>query len=144
MVIRRARPADYAAFEEIEKRHEGFPAWSVKGFSEEENNAHSVTLAADDGGKIIGFVNFWMLRPQVQLNLIAVRADSLRSKTGSMLFLKLLEYAKKSLCSEIVLEVNVNNAAALAFYRKFGFEVVGRRSKFYNNRDDALLMRAAV
>jgi len=36
--------------------------------------------------------------------------------------------------------VNASNAPALRLYEKCGFAVVGRRSKFYNLTDDAILM----
>jgi ribosomal-protein-alanine N-acetyltransferase len=39
------------------------------------------------------------------------------------------------------LEVRAGNEAALSLYRKFGFDVVGRRPRYYqDNYEDALLM----
>ena len=144
MLIRRARKEDYPAFAAIEAGCPGFPVWDVKGFEAEENNRHSVTLAAEADGAVAGFVNFWVLRPQVQLNTLAVNGALARRGIASALIGKLLEYAAKSLCTEVVLEVNEQNAAALALYRKRGFEVVGKRPKFYNNADAAILMRKVI
>lgn len=144
MNIRRALRQDYKYFVEIEKQYEGFPQWSENSFCKEENNAYSVTLTAEKDEVVCGFINFWMLRPEVQLNLIAVEKKFLRNKTATELLKKMREYAKKSLCKNIVLEVNVNNDAAIKFYEKCGFIVVGRRTKFYNDKDDALLMKADV
>ena len=141
MLIRRANKEDYAAFAAIEAGHPGFPAWGENGFAGEEKNRNSVTLAAEFEGQAAGFINFWVLRPQVQLNSLAVRGDMLRRGAATALLGKLLEYARKSLCAEIDLEVNELNAPAIAFYRRHGFEVVGQRPKFYNNTDAALLMR---
>jgi len=141
MLIRRAKKEDYQAFAAIEAQHPGYPAWGEKGFEAEEANRNAVTLAAEAGGRPAGFINFWILRPQVQLNTLAVDKAFLRSGTASALIGKLLEYAAKSLCREIDLEVNEHNAAAIALYRRHGFEVVGKRPKFYNNTDAAVLMR---
>ncbi len=144
MLIRRAKKEDYAAFAAIETAHPGYPAWGQNGFEAEEKNRHSVTLAAEEGGAVAGFINFWILRPQVQLNTLAVGKDFLRRGTASALIGKMLEYAAKNLCREIDLEVNENNAGAIALYRRRGFEVVGKRPKFYNNTDAALLMRRVM
>jgi len=39
------------------------------------------------------------------------------------------------------LEVRAGNVAAQALYRRYGFRVVGRRPKYYNdNHEDALIM----
>lgn len=143
-MIRRARREDYPAFAAIEAGHPGYPAWGVKGFEAEENNRNSVTLAAEENGETAGFINFWVLRPQVQLNTLAVSKAFLRRGAASALLGKLCEYAAKSLCREIDLEVNENNAAAIALYAAHGFEVVGRRPGFYNNAEAALLMRKTL
>ena len=144
MLIRRAKKEDYPAFAAIEAEHPGYPAWGVKGFEAEENNRNSVTLTAEEEGRPAGFINFWILRPQVQLNTLAVGRAYLRRGAASALLGKLLEYAAKNLCREIDLEVNEHNAAAIALYAARGFELVGKRPKFYNNTDAALLMRRVL
>jgi ribosomal-protein-alanine N-acetyltransferase len=41
------------------------------------------------------------------------------------------------------LEVRVSNQAAVNLYHKFGFQIVGRRPRYYrDNGEDALLMTA--
>ncbi len=144
MLIRRAKKEDYPAFAAIEAEHPGYPAWGEKGFAGEEKNRNSVTLAAEADGKVAGFINFWVLRPQVQLNTLAVGRAYLRAGAASALLGKLMEYAAKSACREVDLEVNENNAAAIALYRARGFEMVGKRPKFYNNTHAALLMRRVL
>jgi ribosomal-protein-alanine N-acetyltransferase len=144
MLIRRARKEDYPAFAAIEAEHPGYPAWGERGFEAEEKNRHSVTLAAELEGQPAGFINFWILRPQVQLNTLAVGRAFLRRGAASALLGKLFEYGAKSLCREVDLEVNERNAAAIALYRRQGFEVVGSRPKFYNNTDAALLLRKVL
>ncbi|HAT72915.1 MAG TPA: hypothetical protein DCS63_08885 [Elusimicrobia bacterium] len=144
MLIRRARKEDYPYFAAIEVEHPGYPAWGVKGFEAEENNRNAVTLTAEEEGRPAGFINFWILRPQVQLNTLAVGRDFLRRGAASALIGKMLEYAAKNLCLEIDLEVNEHNAAAIALYAARGFAVVGKRPKFYNNTDAALLMRRTL
>jgi len=41
----------------------------------------------------------------------------------------------------MTLECRVSNEAALALYRKYGFQQVGRRPQYYSdNREDALIL----
>jgi ribosomal-protein-alanine N-acetyltransferase len=44
-----------------------------------------------------------------------------------------------------ILEVRAGNFAAQSLYRRYGFEVVGRRRQYYREPpEDALLMRASL
>lgn len=144
VLVRRARREDYPAFAAIEAEYPGFPAWGVKGFEAEEENRNSVTLAAEQEETVVGFINFWILRPQVQLNTLAVAGAKARSGVARALVGKLAEYAAKNLCREIALEVNERNAAAIALYAALGFAAVGRRPKFYDGVDAALLLRKTL
>ncbi|OGS13485.1 MAG: hypothetical protein A2234_09975 [Elusimicrobia bacterium RIFOXYA2_FULL_58_8] len=144
MLIRRAKQEDYCVFAAIEADCPGYPSWGANGFAAEETNRNSVTLAAEFEGAVAGFVNFWILRPQVQLNSLAVRGDMRRRGTAAALLGKTLEYARKNACTAVDLEVSELNSPAIAFYLKQGFEVVGKRPKFYNNTETALLMRKTL
>lgn len=139
--------------------HPGFPVWGEKGLRAEFEKNFSVTLAAEFRGRVSGFINFWILKPparqivgmtedvshlaggQVQLNSVLVSVPALNNGVASALLGKLFEYARKNACAEIALEVNVRNLPAIRLYEKSDFKVVGRRPKFYNNTDDAILMR---
>ena len=142
MNIRRARRADYAALAEITAEHDIIPSWTEAMFIKEEENPHAVTLVAETDGKQAGFINFWVLRPETEINMIAVNSAFLRRGVASALMKKRREYAKKSLCRNIILDVRADNGAAISFYKKEGFAVEGRRPKFYNDKYDAILMRA--
>ena len=59
---------------------------------------------------------------------------------GKALTLALIESARESGASVIMLEVRKSNAAAIALYEKAGFTLVGQRKNFYTlPREDALL-----
>lgn len=53
---------------------------------------------------------------------------------------KLISLTKEFNYSELTLEVNSNNTSAKKLYLKFGFKELGIRKKYYNNKDDALIM----
>ncbi len=144
MLIRRARKEDLPGLAAMEAGHPGYPAWGETGLAAEFGKKFSVTLIAEADGRPAGFINFWVLKPQIQLNSLVVSAQALRSGVASALIGKLEEYAKKSACPEVDLEVNERNVPALALYGKLGFQVAGRRPKFYNNSDAAILMRKTL
>lgn len=144
VLIRRARKEDLKALAAMETEHPGYPAWGEGGLAAEFEKKFSVTLAAESGGGLLGFINFWVLSPQIQLNSIVVSAGALRRGVAAALIGKLCEYAKKNAALEVDLEVNEHNAPAIALYGKLGFKVVGSRPKFYNNSEAALLMRKTV
>jgi [ribosomal protein S18]-alanine N-acetyltransferase len=141
MLIRRAMKEDIPALARMELEHPGYPAWGERGLAAEFEKNFSVTLVAGPEGKPEGFINFWMLTPQVQLNSVVVAASALKRGVASALLGKMYEYARKSACTEIDLEVNERNLPAIRLYENSDFKVVGRRPKFYNNTDDAVLMR---
>lgn len=144
-LIRRALKGDLPALAALEAGHPGYPAWGEGGLAAEFEKKFSVTLvAASPSGVLLGFVNFWVLPPQIQLNSIVVSARALRRGVAAALIGKLGEYARKNAALEVDLEVNEHNAPALALYGKLGFKVVGSRPKFYNNSEAAILMRKTV
>lgn len=69
---------------------------------------------------------------------IAVRNTKKRKGLAS----KLLEKLPND--KDVFLEVNENNKAAINLYKKFGFEQISIRKKYYNNKDNALIMRRGV
>lgn len=144
MKIRRAFKEDMNALAEIEKEYPDYPAWGIKGLEAEFENKHSVTLVMEDEDGARGFINFWILPPTIALNAIIVSHNQLRNKIASGLMNKMLEYAKKNSCEDIDLEVNIKNNAAISFYDKMGFKKVGQRTKFYNGKDDAVLMKRKI
>ena len=53
----------------------------------------------------------------------------------------MIERALELRAVTLTLEARVSNLGALALYRKYGFEVVGTRRKYYNdNNEDAFIM----
>ena len=46
--------------------------------------------------------------------------------------------SKGKMC--ITLEVRDNNIPAIKLYKKFNFDILGRRKKYYNNVNDAIIM----
>ncbi len=89
----------------------------------------------------VGFIVTWHIVDEVHIANLAVHPAFRRQGLGRALLRHALEAARRSGMTSALLEVRAGNAAALALYRAFGFEVVGRRKGYYqDNREDALLM----
>lgn len=116
--------------------------WSREAFEEElTNNKHAVYIVAKQGNKVIGYGGMWKVLEEGHITNIAVHPDFRRMRVGYAIVEALTQIAKNKGIGSMTLEVRENNIAAQGLYRKFGFEVVGRRKKYYaDNNEDALIM----
>ena len=53
---------------------------------------------------------------------------------------KMIAESKRENVSSLTLEVNEKNIPAQNLYKKYGFNVLGTRKKYYNNTDNAIIM----
>lgn len=72
---------------------------------------------------------------------IVVKKKYRRQGIGEKLLENLINMSKEMNFDSLNLEVNSKNRPALEMYKKFGFEQIGSRKKYYNNKDDAILMK---
>lgn len=100
-------------------------------------------LVADEGGPV-GFAAIRAVAGEAQLYMVAVRAADRGRGVGRKLLEEGFRRAKAAGCSRATLEVSEKNAAAVGLYGSLGFAIVGRRSKYYNDGADALLMDASL
>jgi ribosomal-protein-alanine N-acetyltransferase len=92
-------------------------------------------------GPVLGYAGFWLLVEDAHICTIAVHPLWRRQGLGEMLILSLVERAMELDALRATLEVRVSNRAAQALYRKYGFEIVSRRKRYYaNNNEDAYIM----
>lgn len=90
---------------------------------------------------VVGFAGFWTMLDEAHIIAIAVREPYKRQGIGEGLLVSVIDMASKLQCSLVTLEVRFNNLSAQALYTKYGFEVVGRRPRYYSdNQEDAILM----
>ena len=62
----------------------------------------------------------------------------------SFLLENLISFAKKLNIKVITLEVNECNLSAIKLYNKFNFNKVGVRKKYYDGKNDAIIMTCNV
>lgn len=90
---------------------------------------------------VIGFAGFWLIADEIHISTIAVHPRWRGRGLGDLLLLNLLFLAYTHPANMVTLEVRRSNTAAQALYRKYQFEHVGERVRYYRDTgEDALIM----
>jgi ribosomal-protein-alanine N-acetyltransferase len=90
---------------------------------------------------VVGYGGCWLIAGEAHISTIAVHPAYRRRKLGELLLIGMLQRAIHLNGEYSVLEVRESNLSAQTLYRKYGFEIVGRRKGYYrDNGEDALLM----
>jgi ribosomal-protein-alanine N-acetyltransferase len=90
---------------------------------------------------IVGFSGFWMMVGEAHIIAIGVRNGYRQLGIGEGLLIASIELAQILNASVVTLEVRATNTIAQELYRKFGFQVMGRRLKYYSSDgEDAIIM----
>lgn len=100
------------------------------------------------GDEPLGYAVLLLVLDEAHLLNISI----LRRHQRQGMALAMLEHLYVSACAagatQMFLEVRPSNAAALALYRREGFQAIGRRARYYpaadGGREDAIVMRRAL
>ena len=114
--------------------------------------ASSSTLAAaaldPANGRLRGFILTRVAADEAEILTIAVEAASRGKGVGRALLAENLRQASNAGAKAMFLEVDTENAPALALYARFGFVEVGQRAGYYRRNDGtrtaAAIMRRAL
>jgi ribosomal-protein-alanine N-acetyltransferase len=90
---------------------------------------------------IVGFSGFWMMMKEAHIIAIGVRDSHRRLGIGEGLLIATIELAQILKANVVTLEVRASNETAQGLYRKYGFQVIGRRPRYYSSDgEDAIIM----
>jgi ribosomal-protein-alanine N-acetyltransferase len=91
--------------------------------------------------RVIGYIIFWVIGEDVQINNIAIHPDFRGMGVGEQILRQVIEQVKFRGAGLITLEVRPSNTAALALYKKLGFKLLGIRKGYYTiPPEDALVL----
>lgn len=143
--LRRMRAEDLEAVTAIEAV--SFPnPWPASTFLGEIQNrsvSHPYVAVTVAAGRemVIGYVLFWLIADEAQVNNIAVHQGFRRRGVGESLMKRTLDMIRDLGGHFVILEVRLSNQSAQSLYRKLGFFEIGRRRSYYfNPEEDALVM----
>ena len=94
-----------------------------------------------DDINIKGAIFFEEIYEKVDIDYIIVSNNYRRQGIASKLLEYLIDYCKEKSISNITLEVNENNIAAINLYKKYGFETAATRKNYYKEEDGLLMIR---
>jgi ribosomal-protein-alanine N-acetyltransferase len=123
------------------RRRNSFTLVAEAALPDPDVERRNTALGAESEPSILGFIVAEANRRRVgHVLTIDVPPVRRRLRVGS----KLLEAAEKRLratpCHRVVLETAVDNSAALAFYKRHGYDIVNTVPRYYSNGLDAFLL----
>jgi ribosomal-protein-alanine N-acetyltransferase len=157
--LRPLGPGDASRVAELETELFGASAWTEAMIRGELTAPGRWYVAADDptdaaldagdgagsgggGQPLVGYAGLWFDGDVTQVMTIGVAPTMQRQGIGGALLGALVERSRGLGATAVLLEVRVDNEQALALYERFGFEVLGRRRRYYQPEDaDAWTMR---
>lgn len=141
LIVRRMTVEDVPAAYEIDRLSFTLP-WPERSLRfEVSDNPAARCWVAELDGRLVGMLVLWMIIDEVHVATLATHPEFRKQGIAKQLLVTALEHAYKEGALSALLEVRAGNEAAQAMYLKFGFEVVGRRKRYYkDNSEDAILM----
>ena len=101
--------------------------------------------ATGDESRVIAYICTRLVLDEMHLFRIAVAPQWRGHGIGAQLLAGCIEDAMRRGAASVLIEVRPSNRAALALYRKFGFEVTAVRPGYYpGSREDALMLRKSL
>ncbi len=124
--------------------------WNLAGYKQEFERETSTLLALTRPAAaetvqaqelLIGTGCSWRILDEMHITLLAVHPDYRRWGLGQVILNGLLWVGYQQKLERATLEVRESNQVALALYEKFGFELAGRRQRYYpDTREDGLIL----
>jgi len=139
--IREYRPSDFETLWKIDQVCFAQISYTRRELAFYVGQERAFTLVGELDGRIVGFVVVDRdHHRQGHVVTIDVLAEARRSGLGSRLMAAAEERLRKLGCSTVFLEAAVDNAAALAFYKRHGYSVVQTIPRYYLDSIDALVL----
>ncbi len=138
-IIRPMREEDLDTVMRIEKQVFQDP-WSRRSYMFEiYSNRYSLPVVLVLNGEIIGHAVVWLLFEEYHIATIAIAPQHQGKGWGTYFLNALLSMADGA--DFAILEVRRDNHRAIRLYEKMGFYEEGIRRQYYQDGEDALVMR---
>lgn len=139
MIYRKWAYEDILEIAALEKECFSDP-WTYRMLADSFFNENVRTVAAEEGGRIVGYGFITAAGGEADLANIAVSPAHRRRGVAGEILAALEKEAASMGAERMFLEVRVSNAAAMLLYLKHGY--IGRyvRPRYYGDGEDALIM----
>lgn len=144
ITLRPMRSADLEDVLAIESASFSRP-WTRTHFEEELASAFShPTVALAPGGALAGYLCLKQVLDEAEILDVAVKGTFRGMGVGKALVQWAFSFCRERGVKLLFLEVRAGNAEAIGLYRRLGFRESGRRKKYYDNGEDAILMDISI
>lgn len=107
------------------------------------NNSNFKCIVAVYDKEIIGYISFSCIF-DIEIESVLVKSSYQRQGIGTLLLNYIFKFAKENKISNVFLEVRKSNIGAISLYRKLGFSNISIRKKYYENAEDALILKKEI
>ena len=115
--------------------------WTKQGFADTLNMENVMFFVAVENGNVVGYCGIYLAADEGEITNVAVSSTYRRMGIADMLLKNLLKEATQKGAVRFILEVRCSNRPAIQLYKKFGFEIQGKRKDFYEKpKEDAYIM----
>lgn len=144
--IRPAVPSDLGQIERIERESFGDDAFTRRQLAYLITRAKGAFFVALITGKTAGYLSLLERSRFANMRIysVATAPEARGLGIGQVLLDKAIEHARERNVREITLEVSTANTAALALYRKNGFNTVSRLPGYYHDGTDGWRMKRTL
>ena len=133
--IRPLLPGDGAALHEIASQT--FPKpWKVSDFAYFIGHPAALAFGVLNDSVLVGYFLGLLSGDDLDVLSLAVKREWHRQGFARVLLEEALSKA-----AHVFLEVAVTNVAAMTLYQRAGFRISGMRPRYYEGKEDAMLMR---
>ena len=129
---------------EIEKLSFVSP-WTKRLFEETLISPISSSFIMKKNRATLGYIILYSVADEAHILNIAVHPQYRGKGCASSLIKHVLDYFEEKDVHDFFLEVREGNIGAIRLYKRFGFEKIGKRKKYYSEtNEDALVMCLTV
>lgn len=139
--LRRMTARDVPVVHALEQHLFPSDAWPLEMFQAELAQPVCWYWVAEQDERIVGYAGLMCIRPVGDVQTIAVLPEHEGRGIGSALLRTLHGRARELGATEVLLEVRADNPRAQQLYRRFGYEHIHTRPRYYRDGTDALIMR---
>ena len=140
MTFRPMEKRDVSRIAELEKLCFRTP-WSEASIAKELKNPIAHYYVGETDGVVAAYGGMWVMFGESHITNVAVHPDFRGRGYGRKLMEQLINTALLHKADSMTLEVRISNTVAQNLYTSIGFEVAGRRKKYYQDTgEDGLIM----
>ena len=110
--------------------------------SEINEDGHYYIVAKEkETNTIVGYAGISFVLDIADLLSIVVDKNNTRRGIASLMLENIIDYCQKNGIKEIILEVRESNTSAQSLYSKYDFKQISIRKNYYDNIENAIIMK---